>query len=210
MPPQTPPPNPPPTNLETPVITRSTSAHSYDASLAASRKAVMEDLHRIPVANIDDMLTAMFPGVDSALSDIVVNTLTSKGAINSKGCWKAFDVQPSKQTQNEDTVYNKGLLNIFDSVITTAKSLGRDPHVPMTLKVAGTRAPRSERSNTSKPDGYFHLQSSTIPSEDYVKLELGPDHTHWADIVCPMEFKKVDDPSNRYDASCRVRTHEDS
>ena len=126
-----------------------------------------------------------------------------------KICQKAFDAQPSKQTQNEDTVYNKGLLNIFDSIITAAKYL-RDPHVPMTLKVAGAKTPHSEQSNTSKPGGYFHLLSSKIPSQDYTDLELRPDHTHWADIVCPMEFKKVDDPSNRYDVSCRVRTHEDS
>jgi hypothetical protein len=189
---------------------RSTSAHSYDASLAASRKAVMEDLHRIPVANIDDMLTAMFSGVDSAFSDVVVNTLKSNGAINSKGRWRAFDVQPSEQTQDDDTVYNNGLCNIFDSIIPTAKSLGRVPHVPMTLKVAGTKTPRSERSNKSKPDGYFHLLSSKVPSQDYMNLELGPDHTHWADIVCPMEFKKADDEINRYDVCCRVRAHADS
>jgi hypothetical protein len=175
----------------------------------AARKAVMDDLYQIPVANIDDMLTAMFPDVDSALSGAVVKKLQSTREINDQGRWRAFDVQPSKQTQNEDTVY-KGLRNIFESVISAAKLPHRNPRVPMTLKVAGTKTPHSERSNTSKPDGYFHLKSSKIPPPDYDNLKLGPDHTHWADIVCPMEFKKADDEINRYDVCCHVRAHTDS
>jgi hypothetical protein len=204
MPPKTPPPKPS-TTLETPVFVRSTSGHTYDATLAASRKAVMEDLHRIPVTEIDDMLAAMFPQVDSALSQAVVEKLKLRGDINARGRWKAFDVEPSKQTGTEDNVYNKGLLDTFHQITSAAGSLLTNIRVPMTLKVSGSKTPRSDRTNTSRPDGYFHLQSSTIPLQDYRALKLGPDQTHWADIVCPMEFKKIDDKANRYDVSGCVR-----
>jgi hypothetical protein len=113
MPPKTPPSKASPT-LETPVFVRSTSGHTYDASLAASRKAVMEDLHRIPVVKIDDMLTAMFPQVYSTLVRVVVDKLKSSGDISAQGRWKAFQVVPSKQTGSEDNVYNKSLLDTFN------------------------------------------------------------------------------------------------
>jgi hypothetical protein len=74
-----------PATLETLIFVRSTSGHSYDATLAASRKAIMEDLHRIPIAKIDDMLAAMFPQVDSTLARAVVDKLKSSGDINTQG-----------------------------------------------------------------------------------------------------------------------------
>ncbi|KAF9512938.1 hypothetical protein BS47DRAFT_1362840 [Hydnum rufescens UP504] len=189
MAPKTPPPKPPAT-LETPIFVRSTSGHSYDATLAASRKAVMEDLHRIPIAKIDDMLTATFP--------------QSNGDINTQGRWKAFDLEPSKQKGTEDSVYNRGLLDTFSQIMNAAKSLVSNMPVAVALKVSGSKTPQSDRTNTSRPDGYFHLQSSTIPLQNYRALKLGANQTHWGDIVCPMEFKKIDDKINRYDDMWKV------
>jgi hypothetical protein len=201
MPPKTPPPKPPPTTLETPISVRSTSGHSYDATLEASRKALMEDLHRIPIVNIDDMLTAMFPHVDLTFSHAVVDKLKQLGHINSRGRWQAFDVEPSKQTGTEDSVYNKGVLDTFNQIISATRVLVTDISipVPMALTVAGTKTPRSERTNTSRPDGYFHLQISTIPLQHHPSSKSRPDSPHWADIVCPMEFKKADNDVNKYD-----------
>ncbi|KAF9520927.1 hypothetical protein BS47DRAFT_416383 [Hydnum rufescens UP504] len=168
MPPKTPPPKPPVT-LETPISVRSTSGHSYDATLEASRKAVMADLHRIPIVNIDDMLTAMFPHVNPTFAHAVVEKLKQLAHINARGRWQAFDVEPSKQMGTEDSVYNKGVLDTFNQIITATKILVTDIDipVPMALNVAGAKTPRSERTNTSRPDAYFHLKTSTIPGSKY-------------------------------------------
>ncbi|KAF9517407.1 hypothetical protein BS47DRAFT_531784 [Hydnum rufescens UP504] len=48
----------------------------------------------------------------------------------------------------------------------------------------------------------YHPQPSLL--RDYCALKLPSDQTHWADIVCPMEFKKIDDKANQYDDMWKV------
>ncbi|KAF9514120.1 hypothetical protein BS47DRAFT_1343446 [Hydnum rufescens UP504] len=150
------------------------------------------------------MLAARFPQVDSALVRAVIDKLRSSENIGAQEHWKVFDVEHSRQTRVEDDVYSKGLLDTFTQINSAAQSLATNVHVPVALKVAGSETPHSGRTNISGPGGCFHFQSLKIPLQDYHILKLGPDQTQWADIVCPMEFKKTGDKITRYDTRCRV------
>ncbi|KDN43067.1 hypothetical protein RSAG8_06390, partial [Rhizoctonia solani AG-8 WAC10335] len=73
------------------------------------------------------------------------------------------------------------------------ESRSNTPKLKLQLRVTGKTTPLSHRCNTSRPDGYFHMNTVNLSST-----------VNWGDIVMPMEFKNADNEENKIDDYAKV------
>lgn len=128
----------------------------------------------------------------------VVDSLKNAGHIV-KERWAAFEKNPSEDDRHESVVFQP-LVQVFDSIITTASPLLGGAEQTLILKLDPKNAPSSEGSRQLKPDGVFPMKNRTSKSptslcKDPAETEpvRGPNKSKdsWHDIVATAAFKET-------------------
>ena len=192
----------------TPFAIKETSGVSYrSGDLEGGRTAVVTDLGpTIPEVTFQSFLSQLLPSTCDVPKTI--QKLRQTGHII-RGRWKAFPKDPAKSAPLEDVTFAP-LQGLFKRIIkchsdvTPIATFVQNPHL----------IPWSERSNKTRPDGYFILQDPTPPvtkakgkeKEKATGQEVRVDEVlvKWDDIVISAEFKKKSVPDSRDDVGNSV------
>ncbi|KAF9236556.1 hypothetical protein BU15DRAFT_49861 [Melanogaster broomeanus] len=163
---------------------RQTSAPLYrTGDLTYGREAVLRDLQSVFIVDLSYFKAAVLPPFpDKADIKLIRSSLTSSKTLTPAGRWAAFDVDPKSAPRNEDAVF-RGLGSVFEDIVKVVQtSVG---HPTLQLELNPSVAPQSERSNSSRPDGYLRLvKKKSVSSTPDLRKDS------WDDIAVSFEFKK--------------------
>ncbi|KAI5994284.1 hypothetical protein F5J12DRAFT_962663 [Pisolithus orientalis] len=200
---------PPPTKPATPdTLTRpkQTSLAGYrSGNLALSRTAVLNDLGAIPQVSLDYFKSAALPPLHAEIGIAEIKTsLEASQVLSRDSGWTAFKKEPKVSGVSEEQAFGP-LSAVFEAIVSEA---GRVAHTSARLEFVSRPAhsPRSDRSNSTRPDAYLLLvEKKSVGVQEAKKNEAeGSDHDSWDDIAVSFEFKKGDGTAEREDDDKKV------
>lgn len=181
-------------NPPAPKSVSSNRAYQTD-ELDDARLAVLQDLgETVPQITLKDFMEHVAPRQPDFDLEGTLKTLRKgpKPTLSPQsGRWAAFEKEvPANQTDHEDAVF-KPLVTIGKKVVKAiiANSPSKNESTAE-LTHNPTFTPFSERTNATKPDGYFLLRERSHP-----------DGSAWADIALLCEYKKHSSDADIYDVS---------
>ena len=145
--------------------------------------------------SVEDFLTQALPplqtklNVDDIFNECMRIGLYSKQLQSEGPKWNELLDTPEGVKIRETDIYNKPLRNIFKKITTIAKELSGITHKSY-LYADGNNTYWSERVIDIKPDALIFLENS----EDGCPRVL-----NWYNVVCSLEFKKLDKPADRFE-----------
>ncbi|CAE6527898.1 unnamed protein product [Rhizoctonia solani] len=148
----------------------------------------------VPEVSLTTLMDSVLPTVPSNQINEVCEKLIANGRIetpNEKPKWECLPEDPKaagrvKQEPKTFQFFEKIAQAIEESCSNTTESRPK-------LKVTGLTIPFSCRCNTSRPDGYFLMDTVNPPSTD-----------KWSDISVPMEFENGDKEKDKIDNYAKV------
>ncbi|KAG8703733.1 hypothetical protein FRC11_010480 [Ceratobasidium sp. 423] len=151
-----------------------------------SRKTLTQDIPEVPEVSLDSLMHAVLHDIPDSELERVCDKLLKAGCFTDVDSdnprWRCLPLSPRIALKSEAVV--------FESLEKIAKDIAKYSGIsrPIAhLRVAGQLTPLSDRRNTSRPDGFFHLGS------------VGPQRPNWANIVMPMEFKNMSSDASQTD-----------
>ncbi|KAH7917384.1 hypothetical protein BV22DRAFT_1135454 [Leucogyrophana mollusca] len=190
---------PPPAPLMTPDTVprpRHTSGAAYrTGDLILGKTAVLKDLGSIPIVSLDYFQEAVLPPLPLQITTSSIKTsLIDQNKLTREGKWAAFQNDPKDDSRREEHAFGP-LASAFNSVIEEALKLVNSPSTLKFVQNPST-APKSQRTNTSRPDAYL-LMINKKSFEQHADV-LNP-RDSWDDIVVSFEYKKNDGKDDRID-----------
>ncbi|KEP45253.1 putative kinase domain protein [Rhizoctonia solani 123E] len=174
---------------ETPTGSKRTGDAEYCAfHVADARQVLASDLPVIPEVTLSSLMHAVLPPLPAETLKSTCRKLRTEHHIQSPDTndprWACLPQDPCASKRSEDQTF-KFLEKIAEVI---------QPQVPgkFTLSVVGNITPVSHRHDTSRPDGFIHLNRDSL-----VRIP-------WADIMMTMEFKKIYDIKNNMDDIAKV------
>lgn len=181
---------------DTPLLGRSgrsgTLPEYTSNNLGTGRVAVLNAAGPIYCIEVEDFWQSVlrFPpelGPCDVTLNKVVEMLKKQGILTPQNQWKGFEQDPKGAAGKEPEVFMP-LTDIFTSILESVTEICQQKPI-LGVSRQSSRAPDSERTNTSIPD--FIL---TLPGEITKKSD-------WADIAATFEFKKQGSDAEVQDVS---------
>ncbi|KAI0057356.1 hypothetical protein BV25DRAFT_1920204 [Artomyces pyxidatus] len=172
--------------------------HIRFQNLGNARDTLREKLGPVPTVSVEKILSFFAERITAGDVARIKDELEAGGSITN-GKWAAFQIDPAKSNIIEDRTFEpmaalfkliwQKCVEVKPTLATAAFELCNTP----------SKAPLSERKNTSRPDGLLVLRDRPA-----AKLTGAPDDIRWEDAAAFFEYKKKNSEGDRIDNEGKV------